>query len=914
MSWPVRRGENHLLKASAISVFRTAFSLACRRGHAHCCATLLAFGIASAARASADGADQAQRMAADLVGRLTLEEKLPQLLNVATAIPRLSVPAYNWWTESLHGAIGTLPTTNFPEPIGLAATFDAPLVHSVASTISSEVRGLHTLARQTGKSGRIGTGLDTWSPNINIFRDPRWGRGQETYGEDPYLTARMAVAFVTGMQGPDPDRPEVIATPKHFAVHSGPESTRHNSNVYVSRHDLEDTFLPAFRAAIVEGKAGSIMCAYNRIDGQPACANDMLLRQHLRGAWGFTGYVVSDCDAVRDISETHHYAPDAATAVAAAMRAGVDNECNTATLNDIAGLPDKYRQAMERGLITVEDVDRALVRLFSARYRNGDLPGLPSAPAAVPIADVGRPSNGTLALRAAEESLVLLKNNGILPIREGLKLAVIGPLADATRVLRGNYSSALSGSPVSVVDGLRHAIPSAKITLVPFGESFTDGDRVPTSALRTPTGKPGLLARYYNPVETPPAFFAAATLKNELAAMTFAGAPVVTRVEPDVAFRSLDLRQVSDHHRAVWTGFLVPPESGEYRLGLSGDHGKLELDGKPFLDRSDAGYGTLPTLRTIRLKKARRYAIVVTAESHSQSSIDLLWKRVSLRPDEDMRRAARDADILVAVVGLTSDLEAEESRVNIPGFAGGDKTTLDLPKDQTALLESANRTGKPLIVIAMNGSPINLRWAKGHAAAIVEAWYPGQSGGLAIGHLLSGRLNPAGRLPLTFYESVDDLPPFDNYQMKDRTYRYFTGPSVYPFGFGLSYTQFTYAPLTLTAANGGAQFGLRVSTEILNSGTRPGAEVAQLYLNFPDVAGAPRVALRGFLRVSLNPGERRKVEFDLSSRDLSSVTEDGSREVIPGVYRVSVGAGQPMPDFAGSSAQFSAQGRVILPE
>jgi len=279
-----------------------------------------------------------------------------------------------------------------------------------------------------------------------------------------------------------------------------------------------------------------------------------------------------------------------------------------------------------------------------------------------------------------------------------------------------------------------------------------------------------------------------------------------------------------------------------------------------------------------------------------------------------MQLAAKDADILVAVVGLTSDLEAEESTVNIPGFAGGDKTTLDLPKDQTALLESANHTGKPLIVVAMNGSPINLRWAKEHAAAIVEAWYPGQSGGLAIGHLLSGRFNPAGRLPLTFYESVDELPPFGNYEMKDRTYRYFTGSAVYPFGFGLSYAHFTYAPLILTPASGAAQFGLRVSTEILNSGARPGAEVAQLYLNFPDVPGTPRVALRGFLRVSLNPGERRKVEFNLSSRDLSSVNEDGTREVVPGVYRVSVGAGQPGSGVSGSDAKFSVQDRFVLPE
>ena len=264
---------------------------------------------------AAAGPEQAEALAARLVGRMTTDEKLGQLLNTAPAIPRLEVPAYNWWTESLHGALGPVPTTNFPEPVGLAATFDDALVGRTAQAISAEVRGLHALARTTGRMGRIGTGLDTWSPNINIFRDPRWGRGQETYGEDPYLTARMGVAFVRGLQGDDPARIDVVATPKHYAVHSGPESTRHEANVYVSQHDLADTYLPAFRAAIVEGGAGSIMCAYNRIDGQPACASDLLLKDTLRGRWGFRGYVVSDCDAVKDIAANHHYAPDAASVV-----------------------------------------------------------------------------------------------------------------------------------------------------------------------------------------------------------------------------------------------------------------------------------------------------------------------------------------------------------------------------------------------------------------------------------------------------------------------------------------------------------------------------------------------------------------------------------------------------------------------
>ncbi|MEO9130404.1 MAG: glycoside hydrolase family 3 C-terminal domain-containing protein [Sphingomonas sp.] len=858
---------------------------------------------------------KAERMAADLVARMSLNEKLDQLLNTAPAIPRLDIPAYNWWTESLHGALGTLPTTNFPEPIGLAATFDAPLVHDVAGSISEEVRGLHALSRETGRLGRIGTGLDTWSPNINIFRDPRWGRGQETYGEDPYLAARMGVAFVEGMQGPNPDLPNVIATPKHFAVHSGPESTRHSANVFVSRHDLEDTYLPAFRAAIVEARAGSIMCAYNRIDGQPACANDDLLKDHLRGAWGFTGYVVSDCDAVKDISDGHKYAPDAATSVAAAMRAGVDNECNGATLSDTAGLGDRYREALKRDLITETDIDRTLVRLFSARYRNGDLKGVrKSEPGISPAAMIDTPAHSALALDAAEKSLVLLKNDGILPLRSGLRIAVIGPLGDATRVLRGNYSSALSGPPISVVDGLRRALPSARISYVPFGQSFTDGDPVPTSALRSPDGKPGLLARYFNPVEKPAVRFAPGTSGKIFASMRYAEAPIVTRLETNVAARSLDLGQVSDHHRVVWTGFLVPPEDGDYRLGITGFNGAMKLDGKPFVDLSKSGWASLPTMKTVPLRKGHRYPIEVTSESHGLSGINLVWKRISQDPDAGLKAAAAQADVLVAVVGLTSDLEAEESPIAIPGFKGGDKTTLDLPADQLAMLEKAKALGKPIVIVAMNGSPINLSWAKDNAAAVLEAWYPGQSGGLAIANILSGKTNPSGRLPLTFYRSVEDLPPFGDYAMAGRTYRYFAGTPVYPFGYGLSYTSFAYAPLKIQDARGGSDNGVRVTTEVRNTGARAGIEVAQLYLNFPADPGAPRIALRGFQRVALKPGEARSITFELSQRDLSAVTLDGDRKVLAGNYRVSVGSGQPDTGVPVETGTFTIKNAATLPK
>jgi beta-glucosidase len=712
------------------------------------------------------------------------------------------------------------------------------------------------------------------------------------------------------MQGPDPERPHVIATPKHFDVHSGPESTRHVANVFVSKHDLVDTYLPAFRAAITEAKAGSIMCAYNRIDGQPACANDMLLKHYLRGAWGFKGYVVSDCDAVRDISHSHHYAPDGATAVAAAMRTGVDNECNGGTLMDIAGLTDRYTEALERGLISEKQIDRALVRLFAARYRTGDLSGLANTPATVPPSAVGSPANARLALEAAEKSIVLLKNDGILPLKPGVKVAVVGPLGDATRVLRGNYSSTLSGTPISVLEGLNRVLSADQVTLVPFGPTIIDGDRIPTSVLQTPDGKPGLLARYYNPVTPPPAKFKPDEMQEQLAAIRYQDTPVVSRIEPDVGQRDLDLAKVNHHHRTVWTGFLVPKETGTYRVGLSGSGGTMQFDGKLLVDRRKSRWNDLPTMKTMTLERGHRYPILVD----TTGGVDLAWKRISTTPEADLDRAAAKADVLVAVVGLTSDLESEETGLKVPGFSDGDKTTIDLPADQIELLKQAKATGKPLIVVMMNGSPIDLAWAKQNAAAIVEAWYPGQSGGLAVANVLAGKVDPGGRLPLTFYHSVDDLPAFGDYSMKGRTYRYFTGTPVYPFGYGLSYTSFSYGPLDVTPAAGGTAKGLHVSTVVTNTGKRAGDDVAQLYLDFPDIPGAPRVALRGFQRISLAPGEKRTVSFDLSPRDLSAVTADGTREVMPGGYTVSVGSGQPNTGVATREAQFAVDQAVVLPD
>lgn len=858
---------------------------------------------------------QADEKSKALVAQLTLDEKVEQLLNTAPAIPRLGIPAYNWWTESLHGALGPVPTTNFPEPIGLAASFDESLVHDVAAAISVEVRALHALGRQTGRLGRIGTGLDTWSPNINIFRDPRWGRGQETYGEDPFLTARLGVAYVRGMQGPDPDRPDVIASPKHFAVHSGPESTRHEANVFVSPHDLEDTYLPAFRAAIVEGRAGSIMCAYNRVNGEPACVSDLLLRERLRDAWKFHGYVVSDCDAVKDVSDNHKFAPDPAAAVAAALKAGVDNECNTATLFDIGALSSRYKQAYERGLIGMEDIDQALIRLFSARYRNGDLPGLAGrAPVDTPAAPVTTPQRDALALKSAEKSLVLLKNDAVLPLKGTERIAVVGPHADATRVLRGNYSSPLSSPPISLVDGLRRALPKTSVTLVPWSSSITDGDPIPTSALRSPDGKPGLLAEYYDADEILPERYASHTEYAERAGkVKFKSKPTETRIEPGIAMRGNEFSKLSNYYRVVWTGFLVPPESGTYRIGLGGPNAELMLDGKVLARHRNQPWGTRSEMATLELRKGQRYPIRVTTDALLLAGVEVSWKRISAQPEADLRAAAAQADVIVAAVGLTSDLEGEEMKVELEGFSGGDKTSIDLPADQRKLLEAAKATGKPLIVVLMNGSTLDLSWAKEHASAIIEAWYAGQAGGLAVGNVIAGKTNPAGRLPLTFYRSVADLPPFGDYSMAGRTYRYFEGTAVYPFGYGLSYSSFQYGPVKIEAVDRAAENGLRVTTTIRNTSNRAGEEVAQLYLDPPGFEGAPRLALRGFQRLELQPDEQRTVTFELSPRDLSFVTRDGVRQIFPGEHRVSVGSGQPESGVPVQSGTFTTQRQIKLP-
>jgi beta-glucosidase len=848
-----------------------------------------------------------EQRAADLVHRMTLEEKASQLVNQARAIPRLKVPVYDWWSEALHG-VAVDGTTEFPEPIGLGATFDPPAIHAMAVDIAIEGRIKHAQAERAGHSN-IMEGLDFWAPNLNIFRDPRWGRGQETYGEDPFLTGRMGVAFVTGMQGDDPKYYRVIATPKHYDVHSGPEPTRHFADVDVSRHDQLDTYEPAFRAAITEGKAGSVMCAYNAINGQPACANEFLLQDQLRGKWGFQGYVVSDCDAVRDIFNGHHYRPTQAQSSAISLERGMDNEC----ADFLAKVKDDHDykpfiEAVQQGYLSESAIDTALVRLFTARFRMGMFDPSGMVPyAQIDEKELDSPEHRVLARKLANESMVLLKNDGILPLEPGItKIAVVGPLADQTKVLLGNYT----GTPthtVSMLEGLEAEFPKAKITFVP-GTQFlrNEGTPVPDNLLATADGKPGLKAEYGNwqGIELAPGA---------------KPAPLMSRVEPNVDLTESSLPAEAAGKKSVgvqWTGFLTPPGSGDYLIGIRADgFARVTVDGQDVAEEFET-HGVQAKLGRVHLDKGQKVELSVNYANMSGGPprAQLIWARVNNAPSTEAVTAARNADVVIAVVGITSELEGEEMPVNEPGFLGGDRTSIDLPEPEEALIEAVTAAGKPLVIVLINGSALAANWASEHANAILEAWYSGEEGGAAIAETLSGKNNPAGRLPVTFYRNIRQLPNFENYSMEGRTYRYFRGKPLYPFGYGLSYTTFSYSELSLpqTEVKAGDPVGADVT--VTNKGKVAGDEVVQLYLKFPPVKGAPLLALRGFQRIHLDPGASRKVHFELKNRDLGMVTEDGHPIIAGGDYTISIGGGQPDAGAPGVSGHFRVEGQIELPE
>jgi len=911
----------------------------------------------------------------DLVSRLTVEEKANQLVNTTPAIPRLGIPAYNWWSEALHGVVSSNVTV-FTQVIGLGATFNAPLIKQMSTVISDEARARYNQSLQQpaaaggGFGGGMsrGAGLDFWAPNINIFRDPRWGRGQETYGEDPFLTARMGVNFVEGMQGTDFKYFKTVSTPKHFAVHSGPEPTRHFEDVSVSLHDEDDTYLPAFRAAVVEGKADSVMCAYNRINGEPACASQFLLKDTLRGAWGFNGYVTSDCGAVSDISNKpgvgHHVVNTLPEAAAMVLKYGDDTDCA------MAAEAPAYLEAMQKNLITQPEVDINLKRLFKARFQLGMF----DPPDMVPYSkispnDVDTPEHRALALNISRQAMVLLKNDGVLPLKSSVKsIAVVGPLADNDAILRGNYSGT-STRYTTIIDGIRKQFSNATVSYTPGTKFQRNAVIVPATAFKNAAGQPGVDAAYFN---------------NK----TLAGQPVASRVEPQIgaaagfgfgapgggggrgagqpASRLPDEVKTDGDISGRWSATLTAPESGKCEFSINGPGGvRVTLDGKQvvndWVQRAPTGRGAfgggafgggepLPQRTAeVSFEKGKTYKLVVeffrdaaeaTAEANASAAANgaaanaaaafgggrgrggaapiagptLSW---NYGYDEaDAVAAAKKADVVIAVVGITSQLEGEQgnTRGQLPeGFEGGDRTSINLPGEEEDLLKAIKAAGKPLIVTLINGSALAVNWADASANAILEAWYPGEDGGQAVAETLAGANNPAGRLPVTFYKGLADLPPFNDYNMTNRTYRYYTGTPLYPFGYGLSYSKFEYSNLKLSTATLQAGANLTVEADVKNVSSIPGDEVAQLYLVFPRMPGTPLRALRGFERVNIPAGQTKHVTFTLNPRDLSCVNPDGVTHVAPGAYTVWVGGGQPNAKVPGQQAALTIQGEQKLP-
>ena len=820
-----------------------------------------------------------QARAADIVSRMTLEEKVLQMQSGAPAIPRLGVPAYNWWGEALHG-VANGHATVFPQSIGLGATFDPDLVHRVADAISTEARAKYNEAKRNGVPARPGImptdiALTFWSPNVNIFRDPRWGRGQETYGEDPFLSGRLAVAYVKGMQGDDPHYLKTIATPKHYTVHSGPETQRHKFDARISDYDLDHTYLPAFEAAVGEGKAESVMCVYNSINGIPGCANANLLQKHLRDAWGFGGYVVSDCGAVDDIYRNHKYTASLGEAAVKAVKAGTDLTCG----EEYKTLVDEVKA----GTISEAEIDRSLERLFVARFRLGmfDPPSRVSY-ANIPAEENDSMAHRKLALAAEREAIVLLKNNGVLPLKPSVKkIAVIGPSADDPNALLGNYNG-ISTRQVTPLEGITRQFARSTVRYS-VGSAYTDSTSVPVSmtALTPPDGKGyGVAVEYFDNAD----------LKGE---------PKLRRVESRINFnqRSSDAAALtvirSNKYSIRWTGFFTPPTSGEYLLGARTqiwNHGgniHMFIDGKDVGSDTaqDKGVVTGAIQRGMKISRnaeaklnlvgGKKYAIrIELRQDGPEGTTEFSWLPPKQAALDAATKLVKDSDVALVFVGLNSSLEGEENPwIKIPGFFGGDRTSLDLPGPQEQLVKAAIATGKPVVVVLTSGSAISANYAADHAAGMIEAWYGGEESGTAIAETLAGINNPSGRLPVTFYKSVNQLPPFTDYAMKGHTYRYFKGEPLYGFGYGLSYSRFSYSDLHGTRTANGAD----VVATVKNVSARDGDEVVQLYVSG---TGAEIRSLRGFQRVHLKAGETKTVEFKLTGLPKSKV-------------KISVGGGQP---------------------
>lgn len=815
----------------------------------------------------------------DLVRRLTLEEKVGQMLNAAPAIQRLGIPAYDWWNETLHGVARTpFKVTVYPQAIAMAATFDTVSLFQMARYSALEGRAIYSKAVATGRTNERYLGLTYWTPNINIFRDPRWGRGQETYGEDPFLTAMLGDAFVRGLQGDDPKYLLAAACAKHYAVHSGPEPIRHVFDVDVSPYDLWDTYLPAFRKLVVDSKVAGVMCAYNAFRTQPCCANDLLMTDILRNQWNFEGYVTSDCWAIDDFYKHHKTHPDAASAAADAVFHGTDIDCGTDTYKALV-------QAVKDGKITEKQIDVSIKRLFMIRLRLGMFdPVALVTYAQTPFSVLESPEHGAHALKMARQSIVMLKNDQeTLPLKKNLKkIVVLGPNADNPISILGNYN----GNPsklTTMLQGIRNKVGKDTEVVYEQAINFTNDTLLvyqDVSRQYTFEGNQGFKAEYFNNT-------------------ALEGPPVFVRTEKSLDHLWQEGQQLGNGMRANdfsvrFTTHFKAATSGPLTFELEADDGyRFLVNGEEVIDAWTRNRWGARTYE-LQAEKDSVYKLVVEYwQGAGKGNVRLSAGNYERTNFEGLADRMKDTDAFIFVGGISPQLEGEEMDVNYPGFEGGDRTSIKLPEVQTRLMKALLATGKPTVFVMMTGSALAIPWEAEHVPAIVNTWYGGQAAGTAVADVLFGDYNPAGRLPITFYESDADLAPFTDYSMKNRTYRYFMGKPLYGFGYGLSYTTFHYDQLNIAkeVAKGKA---VPVSVRITNTGKFAGEEVAQLYLinQEPSIRTA-RKTLKGFHRVHLNPGESKTVKFLLNPEDLSYVDEQGTVKPLRGTLAVSVGGSQP---------------------
>ncbi len=829
----------------------------------------------------------------DLVSRMTLEEKASQMINKAPAIERLNIPEYNWWNEGLHGVARAGLATVFPQAIGLAATWDEAHMFEVATAISDEARAKHHDFASKGKRF-LYQGLTLWSPNINIFRDPRWGRGQETYGEDPYLTGRMAVQFIKGLQGDDPKYLKTVATVKHFAVHNGPEPERHEFDAKASMKDLWETYLPQFEMGIVEGKAYSLMCAYNRYNGEATCAHDLLANDILRGQWNFDGFVVSDCGAINDINAHHKITNSIEESSAVAVKHGTDLNCGL-TFYPYESLP----KAVELGLISEAEIDVSVKRLFKARMKLGMFDPPEQVPyAQIPYDVVDSQKHKDLSVVSAQKSIVLLKNeNKTLPFKKDLeKIAVIGPNSDQWLMLLGNYNGVPS-DPVTPLRGIREAVAADTEVVFAQGAELAPGlpmlYPIPAEVLSQKDGSPGLNVDYYN----------AADLSGDI---VFSESQANLDINWNDKAPRADMDD--DNFGVRWQGQITPTISGDYQIGvISTCNTKVYLNGDliastPYHFRDEYGDPRTKKSDWINLKAGETYQLEVTAgETYADAQVQLVWAEPKPQLKEKAIEVASDADAVVLVMGLTARMEGEEMDIQVDGFRGGDRTKLSLPQNQIELMQAIHALGKPTALVLLNGSALAINWEQENIPAIIEAWYPGQSAGTAIASVLFGDFNPAGRLPVTFYKSVDDLPAFEDYNMTNQTYRFFKGEPLYPFGYGLSYSQFEYSDFVLPDSINQGE-GTSLSVRVKNVSDRDGEEVVQVYVSNKNPAlKTPLRELKAFKRIHLKAGEEKQVQLELNAKAFMYVTDAGERVFEPGDFEVSIGGGQPYSQLKGSS-------------